>query len=156
MDLVKGDSWEIRALRGSDFVELHHTVQAVYSGSPFPIGGGWSEEQITEEGKAGSSLGVFYRPFGLTAFVIWRCFPGGREIRLLGTHPKWCRRGIMAELMRSVIEEVDSGEEIWLEVHEGNRGARNLYEKLGFSKVGRRPNYYRDGAGADLYSRLSP
>jgi [ribosomal protein S18]-alanine N-acetyltransferase len=36
---------------------------------------------------------------------------------------------------------------VFLEVEENNQPARRLYERLGFTVVGRRENYYRQGGG---------
>jgi ribosomal-protein-alanine N-acetyltransferase len=46
--------------------------------------------------------------------------------------------------------------EMTLEVGEKNRAARRLYEGLGFTVAGRRPNYYRDGDTALTLKRLIP
>ena len=131
-------------------------MQEVYASSPHPVGGGWSDEQLGIEISQNRSLAGFYKPFGLTCFVLWQELPGASEVRLLGTHPTWQRRGLMAQLLRSVIEQLPPGSEFWLEVHAGNQSARNLYEKLGFSEAGRRPRYYRDGSDALLFSLLIP
>jgi ribosomal-protein-alanine N-acetyltransferase len=58
----------------------------------------------------------------------------------------------MEKLMRHLIDSKGQGRELWLEVHEVNVSAQNLYEKLGFRLSGRRPRYYKDGATALLYS----
>ena len=41
-----------------------------------------------------------------------------------------------------------------LEVRESNYAAIALYEKLGFSENGRRPNYYDNGEAAILMIRI--
>ena len=151
-----GPQWSWRPLLPEDLPALVSCVDQVYGSSSHPIGGGWSEEQLALELQQNKSLAVFYKPFGLTCFVLWQELPGAHEVRLLGTHPKWQRRGLMARLLRSVIEQIPPGCEFWLEVHAGNVGARNLYEKLGFSEAGRRPRYYRDGAYAILFSLQVP
>jgi ribosomal-protein-alanine N-acetyltransferase len=63
------------------------------------------------------------------------------------------RRGIARSLLDRLLRA--AGERgcrvISLEVREGNRAARRLYESLGFRQVGRRPRYYRpDGEDALL------
>ncbi|MGH8004111.1 MAG: ribosomal protein S18-alanine N-acetyltransferase [Limisphaerales bacterium] len=50
-------------------------------------------------------------------------------------------RRLIAEMVRLGREE--GAREIWLDVRESNAAARRLYEKLGFTEVYRRKNYYR-------------
>ena len=56
------------------------------------------------------------------------------------------RRGIANELLLELIQRAqnEAASAILLEVRESNRLARQLYEKRGFSEVGRRRAYYRD------------
>lgn len=147
-----GRQWQWRSLTPADLPSLTQCVELVYSHSPNPVGGAWSEEQLGLEVQHHCSRAGFFEPFGLTCFVLWQELPDACEIRLLGTHPQWQRRGLMLHLLRSVIKQIPRGKELWLEVHAGNRSARNLYEQLGFLEAGRRPRYYRDGAEAILFS----
>jgi ribosomal-protein-alanine N-acetyltransferase len=43
---------------------------------------------------------------------------------------------------------------LFLEVEENNQPARRLYERAGFSVVGRRERYYRQGGGEPLNALL--
>ena len=56
------------------------------------------------------------------------------------------RHGIANELLLELIQRAqnEAASAILLEVRESNRLARQLYEKRGFSEVGRRRAYYRD------------
>lgn len=71
-----------------------------------------------------------------------------REIQVLNVavHPDWRRKGIGGLLIQQAVRSgiTHRAEDLWLEVRTSNRSARNLYEKLGFREVGRRPRYYRD------------
>lgn len=63
------------------------------------------------------------------------------------------RRGLARALLRSLLSTASERRcrVVSLEVREGNRAARRLYESLGFRAVGRRPRYYRpDGEDALL------
>ena len=55
-------------------------------------------------------------------------------------------RGIAQRLLRRALEAASGkgASTAILEVREGNREARRLYEKLGFRAVGRRKDYYSD------------
>ena len=64
------------------------------------------------------------------------------HIANLAVHPKERRRGIGELLVQYLIDRSDGFRWIALEVRESNRGARKLYEKLGFRRRGIRRNYY--------------
>ncbi len=64
------------------------------------------------------------------------------NIAVDGEHRK---SGIGSALMEAVIERasLSGAQSLFLEVRDSNAPARRLYEKYGFSAVGRRKNYYR-------------
>ena len=64
----------------------------------------------------------------------------------------WRRRGVA----RAMIEKGLEGrfEEVYLEVRESNRGARGLYESMGFRQVGVRANYYTSPQEAGIVMKL--
>lgn len=68
------------------------------------------------------------------------------ELHLLNIacHPDYRRRGVATALFRYTLEENPQARMVFLEVREGNRPARALYNKLGFFPVGRRKKYYSD------------
>ena len=56
------------------------------------------------------------------------------------------RRGIAEQLVHTLIDNLKSQDVtcLTLEVRASNQPAIKLYEKIGFSQVGRRPNYYHN------------
>jgi [ribosomal protein S18]-alanine N-acetyltransferase len=58
----------------------------------------------------------------------------------------WRQRGIGERLVAEVIRRADHRgvREVFLEVRPSNERARRLYERFGFSQVGRRRNYYQE------------
>lgn len=86
------------------------------------------------------------------AFVIALEQPDRVEILTLATNPTVQGQGVMRSLLDEFQRRFAKRKSIWLEVHEFNSAARSLYERLGYRQVGVRPGYYRDGAGACLYS----
>ncbi len=70
--------------------------------------------------------------------------------------PEWRGRGYADRLLRYAIAFLSArgAKEFFLEVREGNAEAIGLYEKLGFVKVGRRKNYYRETNEDALVMRL--
>jgi ribosomal-protein-alanine N-acetyltransferase len=68
----------------------------------------------------------------------------------VATLPGHQRKGYARQLMASAERHARDtlGETITLEVRVSNASARSLYEALGFSVAGRRPEYYADGEDA--------
>lgn len=89
----------------------------------------------------------------LLAFICFVDLGAAVEIPVLATHPKVQNQGIMQALFYQAIAMHYAGRELWLEVHEENHIARNLYRTLGFVESGKRPGYYNDGSAAILCNR---
>lgn len=85
-------------------------------------------------------------PAGL---LLGRIVAGEAELLTLAVDPAARRQGIGARLLgRFLAETARAGAaEVFLEVAETNVAARALYQNAGFTLQGRRPAYYRDGAG---------
>ena len=64
----------------------------------------------------------------------------------VAVHPDYRRKGIAEALVNGLVEELKRKESrcLTLEVRASNDPAITLYEKLGFSEIGRRKNYYRN------------
>ena len=64
----------------------------------------------------------------------------------VAVHPDFRRRGIAEALVNELVARLKSRESrsLTLEVRASNLSAITLYEKLGFSQIGRRKNYYRN------------
>ena len=64
----------------------------------------------------------------------------------VAVHPDFRRQGIAEALVTSLVEQLKSmgSRCLTLEVRASNAPALALYEKLGFSEIGRRKNYYRN------------
>lgn len=71
---------------------------------------------------------------------------GETDMMNLAVIPQARRQGIAESLILNLVAELKRQEShcLSLEVRASNAPARALYEKLGFAKVGRRPNYYRN------------
>ncbi len=71
------------------------------------------------------------------------------HITNLAVDPEYRQQGIATRLLKKVIRIIKEDNSvalslITLEVRESNRAAIKLYQKLGFSRIRVRPNYYRD------------
>lgn len=64
----------------------------------------------------------------------------------VAVHPDYRRQGVAEALINALITELKQMGSHWLtlEVRASNCAAISLYEKLGFSEIGRRKNYYRN------------
>lgn len=76
----------------------------------------------------------------IAGFLVSRDVGGGEiEVLNLAVDPAFRREGIATALMQSV-----PADHVFLEVRESNASAIALYQQLGFTEVGRRPDYYDD------------
>ena len=68
------------------------------------------------------------------------------DIMNVAVHPDFRRQGIAEKLIDMLILQLMEcgSNSLTLEVRASNMPAIALYEKLGFTQVGRRPNYYRN------------
>lgn len=115
---------------------------------------GWSEATM-------ASLLAVPGAFGLIAtlldngkalpvgFALARVVADEAELLSIGVVPERQRRGVARRLVAAVVERVGGAGAIclFLEVGEANRGARALYDGLGFQPVGRRSQYYETPDG---------
>ena len=64
----------------------------------------------------------------------------------VAVHPDYRRRGIAEALVTGLVEALKEKKShcLTLEVRASNEPAQKLYEKLGFSQIGRRPRYYHN------------
>jgi ribosomal-protein-alanine N-acetyltransferase len=92
-------------------------------------------------------------------FILVRDLGNECEILSFGVTPRWRRRGIAHELLRTAIDEAlrRSLPSLVLEVAIDNDPARELYLAAGFTVIGRRARYYRrpDGRIDALVLRLA-
>ncbi|HEY9723699.1 MAG TPA: ribosomal protein S18-alanine N-acetyltransferase [Oscillatoriaceae cyanobacterium] len=68
------------------------------------------------------------------------------HVTTIGVDPKFQRRGFGEFLMLHLVEHAERAGAKWvtLEVRASNYGAQKMYEKFGFSSLGRRKGYYQD------------
>ncbi|NEQ04922.1 MAG: ribosomal protein S18-alanine N-acetyltransferase [Moorea sp. SIO4E2] len=68
------------------------------------------------------------------------------HIIILAVHPDYQRQGLGQLLLYSLLKEAKQRNLKWatLEVKPSNQAALALYQKFGFTKAGRRRNYYKD------------
>jgi ribosomal-protein-alanine N-acetyltransferase len=82
-------------------------------------------------------------------FAIARAVTDEAELLSIGVVKEYRRVGLATRLLAQVIEFVAARgvQKLFLEVAEDNAGAQSLYAAHGFTRVGRRPDYYRGRDG---------
>ena len=82
----------------------------------------------------------------VTGFLMGREVADEAEVFTFAVAPKYRRQGHGAALISAAIDGIRSRgiKNLFLEVRESNLGAIAFYERLGFSRIGRRKVYYRD------------
>ena len=107
----------------------------------------WSENSVASELKNKLSLWLVAEEDGCVAGYIGSQTCGDEsDVMNVAVHPDFRRRGIAETLVNALVEELKAIEShcLTLEVRASNVPAIALYEKLGFAKIGRRKNYYRN------------
>ena len=107
----------------------------------------WSEKSLGEELHNPLSLWLTAAEGDtLCGYIGSQTVLGETDMMNVAVHPDFRRRGIAEGLILSLVEALkkQQSHQLTLEVRASNAPAIGLYEKLGFSQVGRRPNYYRN------------
>lgn len=107
----------------------------------------WSEKSVASELKNPLSLWLIALEGDTVAgYVGSQTVMGETDMMNIAVHPDFRRRGIAEALVSELVEKLkgQGSHSLALEVRASNEPARALYEKLGFSLVGKRPNYYRN------------
>ncbi len=70
-------------------------------------------------------------------------------------HPIHQRKGLGKLLMSALIKRSSSliTNQIYLEVKATNKPAKAFYKSMGFIIVGNRPNFYKDGSDALIFTK---
>lgn len=107
----------------------------------------WSERSIASELQNEYSLWLVEEREGVAvAYVGSQSCPPEADVMNVAVAPEFRRQGIGEGLMVALMDALrDKGmESLTLEVRASNSPAIALYDRLGFTEVGRRPNYYTD------------
>ena len=107
----------------------------------------WSEKSIATELTSKLSCWlVAMEGETLVGYVGSQSVLGESDMMNIAVHPEHRRKGIAEALVTSLVMELTArgNHSLMLEVRPSNTPAITLYEKLGFTQVGRRPNYYRN------------
>ena len=107
----------------------------------------WSENSIAHELTNPLSYWLVAELDGNVAgYVGSQTVLGESDMMNVAVHPDYRRRGIAETLVNALVDGLKAQDShcLTLEVRESNDPAIGLYEKMGFSQIGRRKNYYRN------------
>lgn len=141
----------IRNLVLEDYLNLWNFGKELERRGQINAGFFWPPELLVAELQTHRGLGLFFDG-ELRAFILYRTMGEVWEVISLVTHPDFRGMGYMKRLLTTLRAQMPPPYEMWLEVHESNASAWNLYKKMGFKEVGRRPKYYKDGGTAIVLS----
>ena len=107
----------------------------------------WSEKSVASELENKLSYWLVAVEDGTVAgYIGSQTVCGETDMMNVAVHPAHRRKGIAEALILELVEALKAMEShcLTLEVRASNVPAIALYEKLGFSEIGRRKNYYRN------------
>lgn len=107
----------------------------------------WSERSVASELTNPLSLWlVAMDGEKLTGYIGSQTVEGETDMMNVAVHPAYRRQGIAEQLILELVKSLKEKDShsLTLEVRSSNTPAKNLYEKLGFTQVGLRKNYYRN------------
>lgn len=123
-----------------------------------PVAAQWMRESYVALEQNGRFGWIAETPSGLAAFLVGSLAAGEAEVLNLAVAPANRRRGIATALWKQALGEFrkQSVARFFLEVRESNQPAIAFYSKLGFSRTGTRPCYYREPLEAAVLMSLIP
>lgn len=107
----------------------------------------WSRNSVASELNNPLSLWLVATDGDVVAgYIGSQSVLGEADMMNVAVHPDYRRQGIGKLLVEELVASLkeNSVYSLTLEVRASNDPAIGLYEQLGFTQVGRRPNYYRD------------
>lgn len=107
----------------------------------------WSRNSVASELNNPLSLWLVATDADTVAgYIGSQSVMGEADMMNVAVHPDYRRKGIGKQLVEALVASLkDNGVySLTLEVRASNEPAIRLYDQLGFTQVGRRPNYYRN------------
>ena len=118
----------------------------------------WNAKQFLSEICADYALCIVYETDiadKIAGYAIFHLLGADSELLSIATAPDFQRSGIGTSLLQAGCKKLnfEAGDQIFLEVREGNEHARAFYEKHLFEAYSIRKKYYSDGENAILYKK---
>ena len=118
----------------------------------------WGEGQVAASTSQKNVFALIVRDSRAeidVAFAVWRLTVNEAELLTLGVSPPYRRRGHATHLLDQVATDCQQkgAHRLILEVATENVNAFALYLSSGFTEIGRRPRYYKNGADAIVMAK---
>nr|WP_156004170.1 ribosomal protein S18-alanine N-acetyltransferase [Streptomonospora sp. PA3] len=138
--LFPDDAWTEDMMRSELAEPTRHYVVACPGGGP-----------ASESGDGASGGPV-------VAYAGLRAVPPEGDVQTIAVDREWWGRGIATALLRELLGQAYTRgvHEIFLEVRSDNPRAQDLYRRFGFTDIGVRRGYYRDGVDAIVMRCSAP
>lgn len=151
MDITPAPASNAIAIVPADERHVEAMMAVMHAAFDPQYGEAWSAAQLGATLAMPGCWGRLALVSGVAAgFTLCRAVGPEVELLLIAVNPSHRRQGIGQRLLLRSQEDafVRNGTVLFLEVREDNGAARSLYERAGFSQVGRRPDYYlvKDGS----------
>lgn len=114
----------------------------------------WNQKQYIQEIESPSTIAIVAeKENDVVGFALFHLLVDESELLAIAVSPKYQRAGIGSLLFTDGKMKLQNfgADKLFLEVRESNQKARNFYESLNASLVGRRVKYYKDGESAAIY-----
>jgi ribosomal-protein-alanine N-acetyltransferase len=136
--------FQLRPMRLEDLPGVMPVEQAAYTHC-------WSEGIFRDCVRVGYQCWVAELGDELVGHAVMSVAVGEAHILNLCIAPGRQGQGLGRRLLRRMLRMAGElqADTAYLEVRESNSIARRLYESLGFSQIGLRPDYYPDGEGRE-------
>ena len=133
----------IRKMTGND---LDQVMEIEYRSFPLPWSRGSFEREICYNNYSCYIVAGAGENGQVTGYAGSWVFLDEAHITTLAVHPLYRRTGTGSALFSYLLEtaHAQGAERVLLEVRDSNEAARRLYEKHGFTVIGRRKKYYFD------------
>ena len=129
---------EYRIMESTHVAQIAELEKACFSAP-------WDEASVAYELTNNLSLWLVALDGDVVAgYVGSQSVMGEADMMNIAVDSRYRRQGIARELVNRLVAHLKSNGVycLTLEVRASNEPAKTLYEELGFSQVGRRPNYY--------------
>lgn len=119
---------------------------------------GWTEKMLVDGFIKGGlkAFGVYFNGTNLVAFVTYSFCDVDVEIQDILVDKEFRKKGIATYILNELYKILKDFEvkNIFLEVREGNKSAKHLYIKNGFTLINTRKKYYSNGENALILQKI--
>lgn len=150
------DSTTAIKLEYGSFDELKVVMRIMQASFSSVYGESWNEHQCRSMlALPGTQLLIASYNLETCGFAISRSAAGEEELLMIAVDPQYQNKGIGIALLERLIANAVKNEvtAVFLEVR-SNNPAQNLYERLGFQKIGLRRAYY-SGDNKEKYDAIT-